>query len=180
MKLSVLLLLLVSFNISSAQDYQIIRDAYTFQAMESGSQGKIYVRFVISGTGQILDDSVKALNVMDGLELVAEKVVRNAPDWKAPKKPGRPDGTTVFVLPINFRLDALTDEDWSQFHKIKGMKLMDSRPEDAIASLQQSIELDKKNGESYYLLGQLFARQSNTEDAEKCFELARRYGYSKQ
>ena len=160
------------------QDFQIIGDKYTFLAMENKSEGKIYVSFVISPTGQIYDDSVKAINSIDGIETIALESVRKAPDWKAPKNPTRPDGTTKFVLPVIFTLKQLTNKDWSEFHKIKGKRNFDNENlNEAILDLIKSIKLNKKNGEAYYILGQAFSRQNNSDDAKENFELARKYGF---
>jgi len=178
MKLFALLIGLIVYQNVSSQDHQIIGNKYTFLAMDKKSEGKIFVSFVISSTGEIYDDSVKAINSLDGLEIIAVETIREAPNWSPQIKPGRPDGTTKFVVPIVFTLEQLTKKDWSDYHIIKSKILVnDDYLNDAILELKKSIKLYKKNGEAYFLLGQLLIKQDKLEDAKNNFELAKKYGF---
>ncbi|MBN9303331.1 energy transducer TonB, partial [Dysgonomonas mossii] len=75
---------------------------YPVVAQESGIQGRVTVRFVVSKTGAIED-----VNVIRGIDPSCDKeavrVVKSMPKWI----PGKQNGLNVpvyFTLPIVFRL----------------------------------------------------------------------------
>ena len=72
-------------------------------AREAGTQGIVYVTFVVTKTGRI--QAIKILRgVGDGCDEEAIRVLKTMPDWK----PGRENGQAVQVqinLPINFKLN---------------------------------------------------------------------------
>ena len=175
------LILIVGLLISQqafSQDNEIIGGVYTFEAMDKKSQGKIYVSFVISPTGEIYDDSVKAMNSIDGLEFIAEESIRNAPDWEPPSRPQRKDGSTKFVIPIKFSLDQLRNRDWSDYYLIRGEKnIALGNIDDAIADLKMSVKFNRKNAKSYFLLGNAYSKNNNQKSANKNFELAKKHGF---
>ncbi|MPR33444.1 energy transducer TonB [Salmonirosea aquatica] len=75
---------------------------YPEQARKANVQGKVFLSFVVSSTGEIRD--VKVLKgVGYGLDEEAERVVKKMPKWQ----PGREDGKEVAVrynLPVVFQL----------------------------------------------------------------------------
>ena len=111
---------------ANSQDSQIIGDKYTFEAMDKKIEGKVYVTFVMAPNGRILDDSVKAHKQFYGLEIVAEKAIKDAPDYKYTQGAKPSNKNQKFVIPISFKLDALNDKDWSEYYTIKGKKALDS------------------------------------------------------
>ncbi len=69
---------------------------------ENNVQGKVYIKFVISESGNVIDASI-AKGVDPYLDAEALRVVRTLPNWK----PGEQRDKAVpvsFILPINFRL----------------------------------------------------------------------------
>ena len=75
---------------------------YPSAAREAGIKGKVYVRFVITATGEV--DQVQIARGIDPLlDNEAVRVVKMLPKWK----PGRQQGTAVsvwYTVPINFQL----------------------------------------------------------------------------
>lgn len=63
----------------NSQDFQVIGDKYTFEAMDKKIEGKVVVLFVAAPNGKIFDDSVKAQRVFYGLEIIAEKAQQLSP-----------------------------------------------------------------------------------------------------
>lgn len=75
---------------------------YPIIAQESGIQGKVIVKFVVSKTGDILDVQIFK-GVDTSLDREAVRVVQSMPKWI----PGKQKGKTVsvyFTLPIEFML----------------------------------------------------------------------------
>lgn len=75
---------------------------YPVVAQESGIQGRVVIRFVVTATGAI--DEVKVMRGLDpSCDREAVRVVQSMPKWT----PGRQNGKNVavyFTLPILFRL----------------------------------------------------------------------------
>ncbi|HYQ56007.1 MAG TPA: energy transducer TonB, partial [Draconibacterium sp.] len=75
---------------------------YPVIAQENGIQGKVYVQFVVSKTGQVTDAKI-ARGVDPSLDKEALRVVNALPPWK----PGMQRGKAVnvsYTVPINFVL----------------------------------------------------------------------------
>lgn len=76
--------------------------SFTQCAKEGGVQGKVYIQFVIERDGSITDvNTVRGLSC--GLNNVAEKAVKNMPNWT----PGEQRGKKVrvkYTLPVYFKL----------------------------------------------------------------------------
>lgn len=84
--------------------YAFLSKNIKYPAMESdaGIQGKVYVEFVVSATGKIVDVTLKR-GVSGGLDKEAMRVVKAMPDWS----PGKMNGKGVkvrYVLPVKFTL----------------------------------------------------------------------------
>lgn len=75
---------------------------YPIIAQESGIQGKVIIKFVVSRTGDIMD--IQVLRGVDtSLDREAVRVVQSMPKWI----PGKQKGKAVsvyFTLPVEFRL----------------------------------------------------------------------------
>jgi protein TonB len=75
---------------------------YPAQARRMGTEGKVFVGFVVNADGRITDVSlVKGISME--LDKEASRVVQSMPPWK----PGKQNGRAVrarFVLPVNFKL----------------------------------------------------------------------------
>ncbi|MDF3028449.1 MAG: TonB family protein [Fluviicola sp.] len=76
---------------------------YPETAKEKGIQGKCYLQFIVSETGQVSNIKVKK-GVVDCKEcdLEAVRVVKAMPKWK----PGQKDGKNVnmtYTLPVSFK-----------------------------------------------------------------------------
>lgn len=157
-----------------------LKDPWVYEAMDKGrTEVKIFVQFIMEPSGKIPDDSVKALTSFHGLEKVAEKSVIDAPDYKYTKGSKPKDKNQKFVIPIVFTFDNFTPKEWSEFHKIKGQKLLENGDKNgAKRELEESIKLNKKNGESYYILGQLWIEEDKSK-SDKYFEQATKYGFQK-
>lgn len=155
-----------------------LKDPWVYEAMDKGqTKVQIYVQFTMEPSGRIPDDSVKALNSFHGLEKIAEKTVIDSPDYKYKKGTKPKDKNQKFVIPIVFTFDNFTPKEWSEFHKIKGQKLIEAGDNyRAKLALEESIKLNKKNGESYYILGQLWIEEDKLK-SDKYFELAAKYGF---
>ena len=86
----------------SVQKYVAQHIKYPKEAMEKNIQGKVFVQFIISKTGEVTDVKV-ARAVHPLLDAEAIRVVQEMPNWK----PGTQRGKAVrvsYTVPINFRL----------------------------------------------------------------------------
>ena len=77
--------------------------SYPSMARDQGIQGKVYVKFVVSSTGQI--SKIKVLRgIGGGCDEAAEIVVGNMPKWTPGEVAGEPVAS-YFTLPIKFVLE---------------------------------------------------------------------------
>lgn len=76
---------------------------YPESAKKNGIEGKVYLKFVISVSGNISNVSVKK-SIPDCKECDTEavRVVKNMPDWKPAKNNGKPVNSW-YTLPITFK-----------------------------------------------------------------------------
>ena len=75
---------------------------YPQQAITDGSEGTVYVRFVVTKTGRI--GEVKVMRAVDpDLEEEALRVVKSLPRWVPGKFNGEPVNVW-FIIPVKFRL----------------------------------------------------------------------------
>jgi protein TonB len=75
---------------------------YPPQARRMGTEGRVFVGFVVNTDGKITDvQTVKGISMDCDKE--AARVVQMMPPWKAGKQNGRPVRVR-FVLPVNFKL----------------------------------------------------------------------------
>jgi TonB family protein len=77
---------------------------YPTTAQQSGTQGTVYIRFVVRYTGKVTDRKV-VNRIGNGLDEEALRVVKEMPDWI----PGRDNGKAVSVyhtIPIKFKLNS--------------------------------------------------------------------------
>ena len=75
---------------------------YPQEMLENGIEGKIYVQFTVTKTGEI-KDAVVARGI-NGLNVEALRLVKQMPNWK----PGSNDGKVVdvkMIIPITFSLN---------------------------------------------------------------------------
>jgi len=75
---------------------------YPEEAMKTGAQGRVIVKFVVSSTGKISDITIER-GVSPELDAEAIRVVGGMPDFT----PGKIDGKPVsvwYVLPVSFKL----------------------------------------------------------------------------
>ena len=75
---------------------------YPSKARELGSEGKVYLRFVVGKTGEIRDVEVLR-GVNKWLDDEAVRVVKAMPNWEPGKQRGKAV-SVVYNLPINFQL----------------------------------------------------------------------------
>jgi protein TonB len=75
---------------------------YPLEARAKGIEGKVYVQFVISKTGDIEDVEI-IKGVHDLIDKQAFIVVRDMPDWTPGKHEGKPVRVR-YTIPINFTL----------------------------------------------------------------------------
>lgn len=76
---------------------------YPVEAKEKGIEGKVYVQFVVTKTGEV--SGVEVLGGVDPLlDQEARRVVENMPDWYPGKQKGE-NVHTYFQVPINFQLN---------------------------------------------------------------------------
>lgn len=76
---------------------------YPSMARDQGIQGKVYVKFVVSSTGQI--SKIKVLRgIGGGCDEAAEVVVKDMPKWTPGEVAGEPVAS-YFTLPIKFVLE---------------------------------------------------------------------------
>lgn len=152
------------------------KEPWLFEAMEKNKiEVRIYVKFVVDTSGKVIDDSVKAANTFFGLEKVAEKMIINAPN-KYTQNVKRMEKNQRFAIPIDFKLD-IGNKDWSEFHRIKAKKFLEiNDTENAKRHLEESVKLNKKNANSYYLLGQIWKEVDGVK-SDKYLELASKYGF---
>lgn len=169
--------LLVTSAIYSQEKNDMLKEPWLFEIMDKGRKElRIFVEFIVEPSGKILKDSVKAKSTFFGLEKVAEKTVIDAPDYKYTNGL-KPTENKKFVVPITFNFENFSSKQWSEFHKIKGQKFIESGDiKSAQEQLEKSIKLNKKNAESYYILGQLLTEQDKTK-SDSYFKLAEKYGF---
>ncbi|GHV69952.1 protein TonB [Bacteroidia bacterium] len=76
---------------------------YPAVASENGTQGKVYIQFVVEKDGSITD--VKVLRGVDeSLDKEAVRVVQNMPKWSPGMQRNKPVRVS-FTLPVNFKLE---------------------------------------------------------------------------
>jgi len=75
---------------------------YPKYAKEHGIQGKVYVNFVVSKTGEVGGATI-ARGISPALDAEALRVVENLPQWKPGMQKGQPVNVR-FTVPINFVL----------------------------------------------------------------------------
>jgi len=76
---------------------------YPEEAQKAGTQGKVYITFVVDTDGSVIDAKV-ARGVVPSLDNEALRVVNMLPKWK----PGKQKGQAVkvsYTVPINFALE---------------------------------------------------------------------------
>jgi TonB family protein len=115
------------------QEVQFVGDKYTYEAMDKRIEGNVYVSFLITPQGRTLEDSVKAISQLYGLERIAEDVIKKAPpltNWYKLKKSNEPTKNQRFVIPVKFSLDKLEEKDWSEYYRIKGNKSWEAKEAD--------------------------------------------------
>ncbi|MBD5254060.1 MAG: M56 family metallopeptidase [Barnesiella sp.] len=91
-------------GITALFDYLKKNINYPKSAMESGMEGRVVTRFVVSANGKVSDAEI-IKSVAPELDAEALRVVNSLPDFT----PGYNDGTPVacyFVLPVMFKLDS--------------------------------------------------------------------------
>lgn len=77
---------------------------YPTSAQQSGTQGTVYIRFVVRYTGKVTDRKV-VIGIGKGLDEEALRVVKEMPDWI----PERDNGKAVsvyYTIPIKFKLQS--------------------------------------------------------------------------
>jgi protein TonB len=75
---------------------------YPIPARKAGVEGKVYVQFVVTKSGEI--GPVKVLKgIGHGCDQEAIRVVKGSPKWKPAKQRGRPVNSQV-TLPLVFKL----------------------------------------------------------------------------
>jgi protein TonB len=75
---------------------------YPAQARRMGTEGKVFVEFVVNRDGSIVDVKV-VRGIGAGCDEEAIRVVQSAPAWSPGKQRGKPVRQKM-VIPINFRL----------------------------------------------------------------------------
>jgi len=82
--------------------YIVTNTVYPKIAKEKGIQGTVYVRFVITKTGEVAQP--KVMRAADPLlEEEAIRVVKSLPKWKPGEKEGKPVNVW-FIIPVKFKL----------------------------------------------------------------------------
>ncbi|MDD4217679.1 MAG: energy transducer TonB [Bacteroidales bacterium] len=84
-------------------NYIINEINYPEQSKLDGIEGRVFIKFIISKTGEIINASV-ASSVNETLDAEALRVVSGMPKWT----PGEIEGQPVnveFVVPIHFKLE---------------------------------------------------------------------------
>ena len=76
---------------------------YPKLAKENGVEGKVYVRFVITKSGEIANSKVLR-GIGFGCDKAALKAVRSLPKWKPGTSFGKPVHV-IYTIPVIFRLD---------------------------------------------------------------------------
>lgn len=76
---------------------------YPQQARLKGTQGKVFVQFVVYNDGTVADVQILQ-GLGDGCDQEAVRVIANAPKWNPGKQNGKPVNVRMSV-PINFKLD---------------------------------------------------------------------------
>jgi TonB family protein len=183
-KLSKALVLIVFLFLgyqARTQEVQFVGDKYTYEAMDKRIEGNVYVSFLITPQGRILEDSVKAISQLYGLERIAEDVIKKAPpltNWYKLKKSNEPTKNQRFVIPVKFSLDKLEEKDWSEYYRIKGNKSWEAKEADkAKEYLLESVRLNKHNRDAYHTLSLIFKFQGDEQESQRYEGLAKKYGF---
>lgn len=90
-------------------DYIKTNLKYPTKAKESGLQGTVYVTFVVTEEGNIVEPRVLR-GVSPELDDAALAVVKNMPVWKPAKQRGK-NVSVQYNLPVRFNLDGVTSAD---------------------------------------------------------------------
>lgn len=76
---------------------------YPAEDVKKGTQGKVYVTFVVAKDGSIADAKI-ARGVSPSLDAEAQRVVNSLPKWKPGKQRGKAVNVS-YTVPINFKLE---------------------------------------------------------------------------
>ncbi|UII19436.1 energy transducer TonB [Fulvivirga ligni] len=95
---------------------------YPAEARQKGIQGKVFVQFVVTKTGEINDESIEIVRSPDPL-LSAEaiRIIENCPDWIPGEKANGEKASQRIILPITFVM-ATPAEPKKKKDKKKGKK----------------------------------------------------------
>lgn len=83
--------------------YLMDKVTYPEKAKEDGTEGTVYVSFVISKTGKVENVEVQQ-GVSESLDEAALKLINTMPDWVPGEKDGQPVNIQL-TLPIKFQMD---------------------------------------------------------------------------
>ena len=79
-------------------------EAHYPKSLESeGAEGKVFVQFVVSKTGEVTEVSIARSSSFDAMDKEAIRMIKKMPDWNPGKKDGLPVSTKM-TLPIVFKL----------------------------------------------------------------------------
>ncbi|MBL7873289.1 MAG: TonB family protein [Cyclobacteriaceae bacterium] len=82
--------------------YVNTRITYPAAARRMGVEGKVFVEFIVSKTGELTDvHAVKGIGA--GCDEEAERIIKDSPPWNPAKQRGKPVRQRM-VLPITFKL----------------------------------------------------------------------------
>jgi TonB family protein len=89
---------------------------YPFEAIENNIEGIVSVQFYLNSEGNVIHDSIRVKEgVGYGLDVEAIKIVKTMPPWK-----GIYYVNKKYILPITFKMTALSNEDWCEYYVTKG------------------------------------------------------------
>lgn len=76
---------------------------YPAEAIDANIQGKVYVQFIVTNKGKIIDaEIVKGFHEL--LDKEALRVIKQMPKWVAGKQKGKKVNVR-YIIPINFKID---------------------------------------------------------------------------
>ena len=90
--------------------YKYIKETlrYPEEAMDEGLEGRVYIKFIVSETGEI-KDVMPAKPAEKSLQDEAIRIISSMPNWT----PGKQNGRAVsvyFTLPISFKIEQEAEE----------------------------------------------------------------------
>ncbi len=148
--------------------------SYPEEALENRIQGRVYIKFTVRPTGEIIDSTVHVLQGLGhGLNKIAIDAVKKAPPLgKNYITNLKKDTLSEYVLPIMF---IITSKDWARYYYTKGLKEQhEENHSEAIGWFLKAVSFIDNKASYYFALYHSNIKLDNKKDACKYLKEAKK------